>query len=81
MTAFEQITRLTFDLYFDLQPALEEVPDNDWFCYECDPRTNNKSHLCFTCGGVGISKATIKCDTCPRYVHLGCMLPPALRFL
>ena len=55
------------------KPALENIPDGDWYCYECVNKATNLKH-CLVCGKMD-GKNLILCITCPRAYHTSCLSP------
>ncbi|KAJ8307462.1 hypothetical protein KUTeg_015546 [Tegillarca granosa] len=58
------------------KPKMENIPDGDWYCYECISKATGEP-CCIVCG-----KRTgkiVECDACPRAIHLDCLDPPLPR--
>ena len=55
------------------KPALENIPDGDWFCFECINKATGVKH-CLVCGKED-GKNQILCATCPRAYHTTCLSP------
>lgn len=56
------------------KPVLENVPEGDWYCYECINKATNLKH-CLVCGKTG-GKNMVLCTACPRSYHTDCITPP-----
>ena len=59
-----------------LQPKLEDIPDGDWYCYECISKATGDQH-CVVCGR-RLGKM-LSCYNCHRIQHLDCTQPPLQR--
>ena len=55
------------------KPVLTNVPEGDWYCYECINKATGAKH-CLVCGNQG-GKNIISCATCPRAYHIDCLSP------
>jgi hypothetical protein len=55
------------------KPSLDNIPDGDWYCYECINKATATKH-CLVCGKQD-GKNLIPCATCPRAYHTGCLSP------
>ena len=55
------------------KPVLTNVPEGDWYCYECINKATGAKH-CLVCGNQG-GKNLISCATCPRAYHIDCLSP------
>ena len=55
------------------KPKLDNIPDGDWYCYECVNKATNLKH-CLVCGKVD-GKNLVPCITCPRAYHIQCLSP------
>ena len=55
------------------KPPIEEVPDGDWYCYECINKATGVMH-CLVCGKQA-NKNLINCSGCPRAYHTDCLSP------
>ena len=55
------------------KPELTNVPEGDWYCYECINKATGVKH-CLVCGNQG-GKNIISCSTCPRAYHINCLSP------
>ncbi|XP_054280397.1 bromodomain adjacent to zinc finger domain protein 2B isoform X2 [Macrosteles quadrilineatus] len=56
------------------KPKMENIPDGDWFCYECmNKATGDK--CCIVCGNK-IGRNLVTCDNCPKAYHTDCLQPP-----
>ncbi|XP_076455767.1 bromodomain adjacent to zinc finger domain protein 2B-like [Babylonia areolata] len=58
------------------KPKMDNIPDGDWYCYECVSKVSGKSH-CIVCGGQG--GKMVECERCPRAIHTDCLDPPLPR--
>ena len=56
------------------KPSLTNIPDGDWYCYECINKATGLKH-CLVCGKQE-GKNLIECITCPRAYHISCLSPP-----
>ncbi|XP_067003297.2 bromodomain adjacent to zinc finger domain protein 2B isoform X3 [Anabrus simplex] len=56
------------------RPKMENIPDGDWYCYECMNKATGERN-CIVCGKKGGSKNVVVCDTCPRAYHTDCHQP------
>ncbi|XP_078334663.1 bromodomain adjacent to zinc finger domain protein 2B-like isoform X10 [Crassostrea virginica] len=58
------------------KPKMENIPDGDWYCYECISKATGEP-CCVVCGKrMG---RIVECDMCPRAIHLDCLNPPLPR--
>ncbi|XP_055998604.1 bromodomain adjacent to zinc finger domain protein 2B-like isoform X7 [Ostrea edulis] len=58
------------------KPKMENIPDGDWYCYECISKATGEP-CCVVCGKrMG---RIVECDLCPRAIHLDCLDPPLPR--
>lgn len=55
------------------KPSIDEIPDGDWFCYECINKATGVKH-CLVCGKQA-GKHLVSCSTCPRAYHADCLSP------
>ena len=55
------------------KPVITNVPEGDWYCYECINKATGVKH-CLVCGNQG-GKNIITCSTCPRAYHTDCLSP------
>ena len=55
------------------KPPLEDVPDGDWYCYECINKATGVKH-CLVCGKQ-TQRNMIHCTSCPRAYHTECLSP------
>ena len=55
------------------KPAIKDLPDGDWYCYECINKATGVKH-CLVCGKLE-GKNLIPCATCPRAYHTDCLSP------
>ena len=55
------------------KPVLTNVPEGDWYCYECINKATGVKH-CLVCGSQ-TGKNIIICSTCPRAYHTDCLSP------
>ena len=55
------------------KPVLTDVPEGDWYCYECVNKATGVKH-CLVCGNQS-GKNIISCATCPRAYHTDCLSP------
>lgn len=55
------------------KPELKDIPDGDWFCYECINKATGLKH-CLVCGKQE-GKNLILCSSCPRAYHTTCLSP------
>ena len=55
------------------KPELTNVPEGDWYCYECINKATGVKH-CLVCGSQ-TGKNIIICSTCPRAYHTDCLSP------
>ncbi|XP_039147377.1 bromodomain adjacent to zinc finger domain protein 2B isoform X4 [Drosophila simulans] len=62
------------------KPKMDNIPDGDWYCYECVNKATNE-RKCIVCGGHRPSPVgkMIYCDLCPRAYHADCYIPPLLK--
>ncbi|XP_012935525.1 uncharacterized protein LOC101848029 [Aplysia californica] len=58
------------------KPKMENIPEGDWFCYECVSKASGVPH-CGICGNKG--GKMVSCQKCPRCIHLECLDPPLPR--
>ncbi|XP_067687467.1 bromodomain adjacent to zinc finger domain protein 2B-like isoform X8 [Haliotis asinina] len=58
------------------KPKMENIPDGDWYCYECISKASGAPH-CIVCGKK-LGKI-VECDHCPRAIHIDCLDPPLPR--
>jgi hypothetical protein len=58
-----------------LNPPLEEIPEGDFFCPECEATSANidQEDVCMYCHKVG---ELLICDGCERSCHMRCLKPP-----
>ncbi|XP_055319617.1 bromodomain adjacent to zinc finger domain protein 2B isoform X4 [Sitodiplosis mosellana] len=62
------------------KPKMVNIPDGDWYCYECVNKATNE-RKCIVCGGhrpppVG---KMVYCELCPRAYHHDCYIPPLIK--
>ena len=55
------------------KPPLEDVPDGDWYCYECINKATGVKH-CLVCGKQ-TQRNMMHCTSCPRAYHTECLTP------
>ena len=55
------------------KPSITQLPDGDWYCYECINKATGVKH-CLVCGKLE-GKNLIPCATCPRAYHTDCLSP------
>ena len=55
------------------KPSLDNIPDGDWYCFECVNKATGVKH-CLVCGKQD-GKNLILCITCPRAYHTTCLSP------
>uniref|UniRef100_A0A1A9VP08 PHD finger protein 10 n=1 Tax=Glossina austeni TaxID=7395 RepID=A0A1A9VP08_GLOAU len=62
------------------KPKMENIPEGDWYCYECVNKATNE-RKCIVCGGHRLPPVgkMIYCDLCPRAYHADCYIPPLLK--
>ncbi|XP_059224803.1 bromodomain adjacent to zinc finger domain protein 2B isoform X2 [Stomoxys calcitrans] len=62
------------------KPKMDNIPDGDWYCYECVNKATNE-RKCIVCGGHRLPPVgkMIYCDLCPRAYHADCYIPPLLK--
>ncbi|KAL8601347.1 hypothetical protein ACOMHN_054640 [Nucella lapillus] len=53
------------------KPKMDNIPDGDWYCYECVSKVSGKSY-CIVCGGHrgGGGGRIVECERCERQVSL-----------
>lgn len=56
------------------KPPMEDIPDGDWFCYECRNKATGQRN-CIVCGKPGNTKNWVLCDQCPKAYHIDCLQP------
>lgn len=56
------------------RPPMEDIPDGDWFCYECRNKATGTRN-CIVCGKPGSKPTTVLCDQCPKAYHIECHTP------
>ncbi|XP_014676074.1 PREDICTED: bromodomain adjacent to zinc finger domain protein 2B-like [Priapulus caudatus] len=54
------------------RPKMVDIPDGDWFCYECVSKRTGVP-MCLVCGKAFGKMA--RCQGCPRAYHLDCLSP------
>jgi len=62
------------------KPKMENIPDGDWYCYECLNKATSE-RKCIVCGGhrqLPVGKM-VYCELCPRAFHSDCYIPPLLK--
>lgn len=57
------------------RPPMENIPDGDWFCYECRNKATGQRN-CIVCGKPGNKTISVLCDQCPKAYHIECLQPP-----
>ncbi|XP_076069056.1 bromodomain adjacent to zinc finger domain protein 2B-like isoform X3 [Oratosquilla oratoria] len=58
------------------RPPMTNIPDGDWYCYECVNKFSESSQRhCLVCGGTE-GRTLIHCSSCPRAYHTTCITPP-----
>ncbi len=55
------------------KPSLDNIPDGDWYCFECINKASNTRH-CLVCGKQDL-KNIVHCSSCPRAYHTNCLSP------
>jgi len=57
------------------KPPLEQIPEGDWFCWECiNKATGNRG--CIVCGKGNLQgKKLLACDKCVKAYHTDCIFP------
>merc|ERR1711997_1171739 len=75
MKAYCQLCHLGDKGYhtYCFKPVLTNVPEGDWYCYECVNKATGLKH-CLVCGNQS-GKNIISCATCPRAYHTDCLSP------
>ncbi|XP_013395978.1 bromodomain adjacent to zinc finger domain protein 2B-like [Lingula anatina] len=58
------------------KPKMENIPDGDWYCYECISKASGHPH-CLVCGRKNGKMA--ECDKCDKAYHIDCLNPPLPR--
>ena len=61
------------------KPPMEDIPDGDWFCYECRNKATGQRN-CIVCGKPG-NKNWVLCDQCPKAYHIDCLQPALAKVL
>ncbi|KAJ9583619.1 hypothetical protein L9F63_022042, partial [Diploptera punctata] len=56
------------------KPKMDNIPDGDWYCYECMNKATGERN-CIVCGKK-VGKNLVTCDLCPRAYHTDCLQPP-----
>ncbi|XP_071440826.1 bromodomain adjacent to zinc finger domain protein 2A-like isoform X2 [Hetaerina americana] len=56
------------------RPKMENIPEGDWYCYECLNKVTGERN-CIVCGRK-VGKNLVQCDQCPRAYHTDCLQPP-----
>ncbi|KAK8750689.1 hypothetical protein OTU49_014947 [Cherax quadricarinatus] len=57
------------------KPPMNNIPDGDWYCYECVNKFSDSSQRhCLVCGGTE-GRTLVHCSVCPRAYHTGCITP------
>ncbi|XP_044265111.1 bromodomain adjacent to zinc finger domain protein 2B-like isoform X8 [Tribolium madens] len=58
------------------KPKMENIPDGDWYCYECMNKATGERN-CIVCGKKSSTSGTrlILCELCPRAYHTDCIHP------
>ncbi|PNF24037.1 hypothetical protein B7P43_G08616, partial [Cryptotermes secundus] len=59
------------------KPKMENIPDGDWYCYECMNKATGERN-CIVCG-MKVGKNLVMCDLCPRAYHTDCLQPPLVK--
>ncbi|XP_031616444.1 bromodomain adjacent to zinc finger domain protein 2B isoform X2 [Contarinia nasturtii] len=62
------------------KPKMVNIPDGDWYCYECVNKATNE-RKCIVCGGhrpPPLGKM-VYCELCPRAYHHDCYIPPLIK--
>ena len=57
------------------RPPMDNIPDGDWFCYECRNKATGQRN-CIVCGKPGNKSISVLCDQCPKAYHIECLQPP-----
>ncbi len=55
------------------KPSITQVPDGDWYCFECINKATGIRH-CLVCGKQD-GKHLVPCTSCPRAYHTECLSP------
>ncbi|KAK3859096.1 hypothetical protein Pcinc_023641 [Petrolisthes cinctipes] len=57
------------------KPPMHNIPDGDWYCYECVNKFSDGSQRhCLVCGGTE-GRTLVHCSVCPRAYHTTCITP------
>lgn len=57
------------------KPPMNNIPDGDWYCYECVNKFSDTSQRhCLVCGGTE-GRTLVHCSVCPRAYHTTCITP------
>ncbi|XP_042225949.1 bromodomain adjacent to zinc finger domain protein 2B-like isoform X5 [Homarus americanus] len=57
------------------KPPMNNIPDGDWYCYECVNKFSDTSQRhCLVCGGTE-GRTLVHCSICPRAYHTACITP------
>lgn len=57
------------------KPPMNNIPDGDWYCYECVNKFSDSSQRhCLVCGGTE-GRTLVHCSVCPRAYHTTCITP------
>lgn len=57
------------------KPPMNNIPDGDWYCYECVNKFSDSSQRhCLVCGGTE-GRTLVHCSVCPRAYHTSCITP------
>lgn len=57
------------------KPPMNNIPDGDWYCYECVNKFSDTSQRhCLVCGGTE-GRTLVYCSVCPRAYHTTCITP------
>ena len=60
------------------KPPLDQIPDGDWFCWECINKATGVKG-CIVCGKQG--GKLLACDKCVKAFHLDCLNPPLAKVI
>lgn len=61
-----------FLFYFNAVPPLSEIPEGEWFCYNCEHQVHTEI-VCEICQNADNADKLLLCDKCDLGFHIFCL--------